>query len=412
MAGKAKILYVFLGSPGDVSPERRASARAIAKVSQTIAEAHGYIVREVMWERDVLPSYGKDPQAIINERLGDLRAMDLCVFILRDRIGTRTPRDESGTAEEYALAVAARKGRKHPEIWACFGKQTPGLKGAHAIQQAKARRFRERITPRHVRFDFGTTAQFREEFERLLGTWVSEYLAGEAKRGAARKPGATGGHLTSANAILLGDRVYRTARPQEEAGRLVARIIVETPTEDRALRKLAEGFQTVPYAFGLVGGRVRVSRVEFTEEKGRAMALVRFDSPQTSGSGYGHFGNDSQMETSVRRILLDEAEAKKEPLGLGTRAESLVPVVSSILKRGTDAATRLEAKLWAVQAILEQGLVSEIKQLTISARVDKGVKISFTGIVRSGWGAETKPVRVEGWVLPRKRKTPAKPKKT
>ena len=331
--------------------------------------------------------------------------MDLCVFILRDRIGTPTPRAESGTAEEYGLAVAARKGRKRPEIWACFGTQTPGLKGAHAIQQSKARAFRDRISPRHVRFDYGTPAHFGREFERFLGTWVSEYLAQRAAGPSPRGTAKGNAGLTTANALLLGDRLYRATKPTEEAGRWTVKIQVRTPAEVHALGELDRGYSTAPYAFGLTGGSVRVSHVEFGEERGRSVAVVTFDTPHAQrGMGHVWASDDETRERWVRTVLLEGAVSSKEKDFVQVvRGHEAKPVVVPLLTQSTDDGTRLEARLRAVHALFEAGLVTEIERLTLSDMKEKGVKVSFVGRARSYLGGEAPPLRIEGYVAAKKR---------
>jgi hypothetical protein len=116
---QVKRLSIFLASPSDVRQERALVREVIDEVNRTVAKDKGVVLDLSSSER-AIPGYGKDGQTIINEQLGDMKQYDLFVGIMWNRIGTPTPRDISGTAEEFARAVNALKRRKKPQIWFYF----------------------------------------------------------------------------------------------------------------------------------------------------------------------------------------------------------------------------------------------------------------------------------------------------
>lgn len=58
-----------------------------------------------MFETDIMPGFGSDPQAVINEQIND--DFDIFVGLLKGKFGTPTPRAGSGTEEEFRRDMIA-----------------------------------------------------------------------------------------------------------------------------------------------------------------------------------------------------------------------------------------------------------------------------------------------------------------
>jgi hypothetical protein len=125
-------IYIFLASPGDVPKERAYVEEIVAELNRTTCHPHdkNLIVKE--WKKDANPGYGKDAQAIINDQIAEMSRYHLFVGIMWNRLGTPTPRAESGTVEEFERAVEAHKTGGHPEIWFYFRKAKSGTEHSRA----------------------------------------------------------------------------------------------------------------------------------------------------------------------------------------------------------------------------------------------------------------------------------------
>lgn len=71
------------------------------------------------WETSVHPSFSSDPQEVINKQIAP--DYDVFIGILWGRVGTQTPRAESGTIEEFERAYSRfTSGKNTPEIMIYF----------------------------------------------------------------------------------------------------------------------------------------------------------------------------------------------------------------------------------------------------------------------------------------------------
>lgn len=104
MPRTGKILQVFVASPNDVAEERATLEDVIRELNITWSKELGIYLELVKWETHAYPSVGTDPQAIINEELGD--NYDIFIGIMWTRFGTPTGRAGSGTSEEFQRAYS------------------------------------------------------------------------------------------------------------------------------------------------------------------------------------------------------------------------------------------------------------------------------------------------------------------
>jgi hypothetical protein len=102
------MLDVLIASPGDASSGRDTAERALHDWNDHRSETEGIILRPRLWEVASVPIQGRgDAQSVINSQLVD--ESDIVIAIFYGRLGTATPRDISGTAEEVNRSVAAGK---------------------------------------------------------------------------------------------------------------------------------------------------------------------------------------------------------------------------------------------------------------------------------------------------------------
>lgn len=98
------ILSVFVASPGDVEEERNRLEEVIRDLNIAWARELGIRLELVRWETHAYPSFGEDPQSVINDQIPC--DYDLFIGIMWYRFGTSTRRAGSGTVEEFQRAKA------------------------------------------------------------------------------------------------------------------------------------------------------------------------------------------------------------------------------------------------------------------------------------------------------------------
>ena len=96
------ILSVFVASPSDVDEERNRLEEVIRELNTTWARDLGIRLELVRWETHAYPSFGEDPQSVINEQIPN--DYDLFIGLMWYRFGTQTGRAGSGTIEEFQRA--------------------------------------------------------------------------------------------------------------------------------------------------------------------------------------------------------------------------------------------------------------------------------------------------------------------
>lgn len=119
MARETLVLQVFVASPSDVNEERGILEDVIRQLNQTWSSNLGLTFELLKWETNVRPAFASDPQFSINEQIGN--DYDVFIGIFWGRIGTSTPRADSGTLEEFENAfVRLKESGKTPEIMLYF----------------------------------------------------------------------------------------------------------------------------------------------------------------------------------------------------------------------------------------------------------------------------------------------------
>ena len=113
----ARILHVFVSSPGDCGAERLAVTRILEVLNKTAASRLNLLFQPVMWE-DLPPGQGEpgDLQARVNTVLEHhgLKRFEIYVGFMKDRVGTPTARAISGTAEELQTALESKRKKGVP----------------------------------------------------------------------------------------------------------------------------------------------------------------------------------------------------------------------------------------------------------------------------------------------------------
>ncbi len=119
MARQTTVFQVFVASPSDVDEERKTLDIVISQLNQIWSRSLGLTFELLKWETNVRPGFSSDPQAVINDQID----VDYDVFIgvFWCRLGSATPRAESGTLEEFERAYSRfTKNGTVPELMLYF----------------------------------------------------------------------------------------------------------------------------------------------------------------------------------------------------------------------------------------------------------------------------------------------------
>jgi hypothetical protein len=143
MAKNETVLRIFVASTEEMRDEVAAIGEAVRELNQTLPQTSGIRLEMLTWRTSATPGIGSDPQAIINDQVGE--GYDIFIGLLWVRFGTATPRAGSGTEEEFNRA---HKRFQHDpasvRVMIYFKMSPPDLDQLdplqfHAVQQFKSR---------------------------------------------------------------------------------------------------------------------------------------------------------------------------------------------------------------------------------------------------------------------------------
>jgi hypothetical protein len=167
--------YLFLATPGDVGTERDYVREIIENKNCVVFRPRGYELILKEWRADTFPDHGTDPQDIVNEQIANMKTFDLFVGIMWNRLGTPTPRAESGTVEEFERAAEASTQTGKPKIWLYFRDAKAELTTDEQLEQRKkVLAFRKRVEADGLRYRYKTIAAFKKIFGDHLQLWFNQ----------------------------------------------------------------------------------------------------------------------------------------------------------------------------------------------------------------------------------------------
>jgi hypothetical protein len=187
MSQLIRLFNVFVSSPRDVADERERLKKVASRINATLLRGKGALLNLLFYQTDVLSSKGTDLQDVINQQIGD--SYDVYLGIVWSRIGTGTPRGESGTVEEFERALR-RHGNGERTLRFMFFVRTGGYpddtdpKQLEAVQRFRSRLQTEGILARPYR----TMEEFEDAaFDHLQGYMQEQLATSEPDAIAARR---------------------------------------------------------------------------------------------------------------------------------------------------------------------------------------------------------------------------------
>lgn len=152
MSYQATVFRILIGGPGDTSEFKDIAYRIVHEWNASHSLARKIVLMPVRWELDSRPSYGSHPQSIINSQLVD--NCDAMIAVFRDRLGSPTESNVSGTVEELERIHDAGK-----EVLVYMYNGPPDRRQAASDSFKKLEDFTEQARKRGLLEPFGTTIQ-------------------------------------------------------------------------------------------------------------------------------------------------------------------------------------------------------------------------------------------------------------
>jgi len=165
----ARIIKIFLASPGDVAKERVFAANVVEEVNRDVALQYNTVLRLISSDR-ASPGFGKGGQAILNEKIAKrMYTYDLFLGIMWSKVGKRTPRAISGTVEEFKRAEKAFREYGKPEIWFFFRDASiPADSQEQLDQRGKVLKFRQELQTKSFTKSYKTYTEFKSKLREYL----------------------------------------------------------------------------------------------------------------------------------------------------------------------------------------------------------------------------------------------------
>lgn len=163
MNRKVRQLKIFLASPSDVENERKEIFSLRDYFNEIIGKQNNIVFEFVNWEKNAYSGIGEDAQDVINKTAKD--DYDIFLGIFWKKFGTKTNRAESGTVEEYNIAL--KKYQENPEnIHLMFYFKTStnseNIFNIDTKQLSKIKNFREKLKRDGLLFyEFNETSELR-----------------------------------------------------------------------------------------------------------------------------------------------------------------------------------------------------------------------------------------------------------
>lgn len=171
---QVEYIEIFLASPSDVQEERKYVYEVIDEINKTNSHE---VKLGVKSSQDSYPDYGKDGQKhIVEQLLSEIEKYELLVVIMWNRIGTSTPRTESGTVEEFQnFEEHIERELTRTKIWFYFGKAPAVLDTEEKLEQKRGVvRFKEKIQKKGLYKEYDSPEKFRDEFRVNINQWLKK----------------------------------------------------------------------------------------------------------------------------------------------------------------------------------------------------------------------------------------------
>ena len=168
-----QILKCFIASPSDTSMERDVCEGVFDELNRSLGVPYNVELQSVRWEKDVRPGIGEDGQAVINEQVGD--QYDLFIGIMYTKFGSQTNRADSGTEEEFNIALERSKREQGLEIMFYFNDRAIQPSQLDIEQYNKVKAFRDNVVGTNCLYSmYDGEEDFKGKLKQHLTTFLNQ----------------------------------------------------------------------------------------------------------------------------------------------------------------------------------------------------------------------------------------------
>lgn len=176
-------IRLFVASPGDVLAEREMLAGVVDELNYTTGQKLGFVVELVRWETHCRPGMGR-PQGVINEQIGPY---DIFLGVMWNRFGTPTGEADSGTEEEFNLALKGWEGSGRPRILFYFCQAPYSFRTQDELdQRGKVLKFQNSLREKGLVWEYKSKETFADTVRPQLSGLLLEMFSGKIVPDAAR----------------------------------------------------------------------------------------------------------------------------------------------------------------------------------------------------------------------------------
>ncbi|MEL7417125.1 MAG: DUF4062 domain-containing protein [Cyanobacteria bacterium J06555_3] len=203
MPQETKQYNVLIASPGDVAEEREIIRQEVFRWNSMHATETKMILLPIGWETDATPDLRERGQAVINRQLVD--DCDILIGVFWTRLGTPTPKAESGTAEE--IERAANEGKR---CIVYFSDKAVSPSKVNNEQYEKLQAYRKKLNAQGLTDSYSQISEFKEKISRHITKAVQEIAREERESKAAENEASI-----TKKALGLGSQSIRVNDKQD-----------------------------------------------------------------------------------------------------------------------------------------------------------------------------------------------------
>jgi len=173
----SKIYKCFIASPSDTQTERDICDNVFSEINKSIGQHFNFRLEALKWETNTFPSFGQDGQDVINTQIGS--DYDIFIGIMWKKFGTKTPRAESGTEEEFNIAYKKWFEMKSNNIMIYFNNAAINIDEIEEEEITKVKNFKKTVSELgglYCKYD-GI-----EDFKKKLKVHLEDYLLSLEKK--------------------------------------------------------------------------------------------------------------------------------------------------------------------------------------------------------------------------------------
>lgn len=403
---EVRLIKVFVACPGDVSSERDTVGQIFETLNKTLGEREHVRFESVNWKSNSFPSFGDDPQALLNLQIAEMSKYDLFVGIMWNKFGTPTPRAGSGTEEEFNLAVKSFEQNGKPHIMFYFNQAPSNFESSEALsQKSEVLLFKKNLQTKALTANYDGT----DNFEKVFRTHVEQWFA-QANPDRFDPPNVPDSPKVGKTAIdqenrvisdsgmwvLLNHSFFLTEEVTEQGDGIVSlRIPITNAVEDTEIRSLpTNGIygKHVAFAYQNIGTIAKVISAERTAVDNKSTWLIHLKLDEIN-RGFGselamaNLSVDKIAEKRARILLLNESPIRQDIkndlddmmlLTLVGDHRAILPDFWQAVGDNRGEFLPL-ARLWSVFHLLSSNVCQYILDLSIGPMVGEVVDVYFRG---------------------------------